>query len=77
MLSNKVKTEGQENWLVSISADPKLPCSFCLPDVNCYTSIDLDLIHEAQNRDPRISRIIARTLTTKDWEGESPQVKDP
>ena len=39
---------------MSVSADPKLSNSFCPPDINCYTPIDLDLIREAQNRDPII-----------------------
>ena len=72
--------QGQVNWLMSVSADPKLPNSFCLPDVNFYTPIDLDLIHEAQNRDPTISRIIgykklSHNLATEDRQRESPQVK--
>ena len=72
--------QGQVNWLMSVSADPQLPNSFCPPDVNCYIPIDLDLIREAQNRDPTISRIIgykrlARKLTAEDRQGESPQVK--
>ena len=50
--------QGQVNWLMSVSADPKLPSSFCPPDVNWYTPIDLDLVLEAQNRDPTVSRII-------------------
>ena len=72
--------QGQVNWLMSVSADPKLPNSFCPPDINCYTPIDLDSIREAQNRDPTISRItgykrLARKLTTEDRQGELPQVK--
>ena len=72
--------QGQVNWLMSVSADPKLPNSFCPPDINCYTPIDLDLIREAQNHDPTISRIIGYKrlgckLTTEDRQGESPQVK--
>ena len=72
--------QGQVNWLMSVSADPKLPNSFCPPDVNCYTPIDLDLIRDAQNRDPTISMIrgykrLARKLTTEDRQGELPQVK--
>ena len=47
--------QGQVNWFMSVSADPKLPTSFCPPDVNCYTPIDLDLICEAQNHDPRFN----------------------
>ena len=65
---------------MSVSADPKWPNSFFPPDVNCYTNINLDLIHEAQNCDPTISRIIgykklSHKLATEDRQGESPQVK--
>ena len=68
--------QGQVNWLMSVSADPKLPNSFCPPDINCYTSINLDLLREAQNRDPSISyKRLARKLTAEDRQGESPQVK--
>ena len=70
--------QGQVSWLMSVSADPALPSSFCPPDVNCSSPIDLDIICEAQNRDPSISRIIgykksARKLTTENRQGKSPQ----
>ena len=68
------------NWLMSISADPKLPNSFYPPNTNGRTPIDLSLIHEAQRSDPAIRRVIAykqlaRKLTNEDRRGETPQVK--
>ena len=51
--------KGKINWLMSTSADPKLPNSFYPPNANGHTPIDLSLIHEAQTIDPAIHRVIA------------------
>ena len=68
------------NWLMSISADPKLPNSFYPPNANGHTPIDLSLIHKAQTSDLAIHRVIAykqlaRKLTNEDRRRETPQVK--
>ena len=71
---------GKINWLMSISADPKLPNSFYPSNANGHTPIDLSLIHEAQTSDPAACRVIAykqlaRKLTNEDRRGETSQVK--